>query len=102
MRGCHHFILWCYFGVTDNVFFKHKYLTNPEVTPEDKVVAAAQILTQAMKGNLTGESEEMEALEKWQKFLRRLQNERHENKKKNTITSMQFDCQEAPMHNLQE
>ena len=50
--------------VTDTVFFKHKYLTNPEVTPEDKVVATAQILTQAMKVNLTGESKEMEALEK--------------------------------------
>ena len=35
--------------VTDTVFFKHKYLTNPKVTPEDKVMAAAQILTQAMK-----------------------------------------------------
>ena len=39
-------------------------MTNPEVTPEDRVVAAAQILTQAMKGNLTGEGKEMEALEK--------------------------------------
>ena len=39
-------------------------MTNPEVTPEDKVVAAAQILMQAMKGNVTGESEEMEVLGK--------------------------------------
>ena len=50
--------------VTDTVFFKQKYLTNTKVTPKDKVVAAAQILTQAMKVNLTGESKEMEALEK--------------------------------------
>ena len=49
---------------TDTVFFKHKYLTNPKITPEDKVVAAAQILTQTIKGNVTGESVEMEALEK--------------------------------------
>ena len=39
-------------------------MTNPEITPEDKVVAAAQILTQTIKGNVTGESEEMEALGK--------------------------------------
>ena len=45
------------------VFFKHKYLTNPDVTPEDKVIAAAQILTQTMKVNLTGKCKEMEALE---------------------------------------
>ena len=49
---------------TDTVFFKLKYLTNPKITLEDKVVAAAQILTQTMEGNVTGESEEMEALEK--------------------------------------
>ena len=48
---------------TDTVFSKHKYLKNPIITPKDKVVAAAQILTQTIKGNLTGESEEMEALE---------------------------------------
>ena len=47
---------------TNTVFLKHKYLTNPEITPEDKVVAAAQILTQTINGNVTGESEEMEAL----------------------------------------
>ena len=50
--------------VTDTFFYKYKYLTNPEITPEDKVVAAAQILTQTIKGNVTGESEEMEALGK--------------------------------------
>ena len=49
---------------TDKMFLKHKYLTNPEITPEDEVVAAAQILTQIIKGNIAGESEEIEALEK--------------------------------------
>ena len=48
--------------VTHTVFKKHKYLTNPEITPEYKVVEAMQILTQTIKGNMTGESEEMEAL----------------------------------------
>ena len=39
-------------------------MTNPEITPEEKLVEPAQILTQTIKGNVTGESEEMEALEK--------------------------------------
>jgi len=36
--------------VTDTVLFKHMYITNPTVTPEDTVVAASQQLTQAIKG----------------------------------------------------
>jgi hypothetical protein len=31
-------------------FFKHKYLTNPSVTPEDQVIAAAACLTNALQG----------------------------------------------------
>ena len=61
-------------------------MTNPEVTPEDKVVAVAQILTQAMKRNVTSESEEMEALEKVAEFFEtvsirkaREQKEKHSN-----------------------
>ena len=44
--------------------FKTQIPEKDEITPEDKVVAAAQILTQTIKGNVTGESEEMEALKK--------------------------------------
>ena len=87
--------------VTDTVFFKQKYLTNTEVTPEDKVVAAAQILTHSMKGNLTGESEEMEALEKVADIFETVAKLKAREQKNNTIMSMQFDFQEAPMHNLQ-
>ena len=39
-------------------------MTNPKITPEDKVVAAAQILTQTIKVNVIGEKKEVEALEK--------------------------------------
>ena len=49
---------------TDTVFFKLRYLTKPKITPKDKVVSATQISTQTIKGNVTGESDEMEALEK--------------------------------------
>ena len=51
-------------GLQTQFFFKHKYLANPKITPEYKVLAAAQILTQKIKGNVKSESEEMEALEK--------------------------------------
>ena len=71
---------------TDTVFLKHKYLTNPKLTPEDKVVASAQILTQEIKGKVTGESEDMEALGKVAEIFEtiakrksRKQKERHNN-----------------------
>ena len=81
--------------------FKHKYLTNPEITPEDKLVAAAQILTQTIKGNVTGESEEMEALEKVAEIFETIANRKSRKKKEKTITNIQLDCQDAPMHYLQ-
>ena len=37
---------------TDTVFFKHKHITNPTVTPEDAIVHAAKELTEALKGNV--------------------------------------------------
>jgi hypothetical protein len=33
--------------ISDAAFFKHKYLTNPTVTPEDRVIAAAGALARA-------------------------------------------------------
>ena len=40
--------------VSDTIFFKHKYITQPPVSPEDTIVAAAQQLTAALKGNARG------------------------------------------------
>ena len=61
-------------------------MTNPEITPEYKVVVAAQILTQTIKGNVTGEREGMESLEKVAKKFETIaklksqkQKERHNN-----------------------
>ncbi len=34
-------------------FFKHKYLTNPSVTPKDQIIAAAAHLTGAIQGTIT-------------------------------------------------
>ena len=38
--------------VSDTVYFKHKYITNPTVTPEDAVIQEAQQLPVAFKGKL--------------------------------------------------
>jgi hypothetical protein len=50
--------------VSGTVFFKHQYITNPVVSPESLVVAAAQQLTTALKGNIPACNETAEALKK--------------------------------------
>ena len=37
------------------MFFKHKYITNPSVTPQDAMVAAANNLSNAIKRNITAQ-----------------------------------------------
>ena len=37
------------------MFFKHKYITNPSVTPQDALVAAANNLSNAIKRNITAQ-----------------------------------------------
>jgi hypothetical protein len=39
--------------VSGTAFFKHKYLTNPSVTPEDQIIAAAARLTDAIQGTIS-------------------------------------------------
>ena len=39
---------------TDTVFFKHKHITNPTVTPADAIVHAAKELIEALKGKVPG------------------------------------------------
>ena len=50
--------------ICETVFFKHKCLTQPFVTPEDAVVTAAQQLTETLKGAVPGSHEELEALKR--------------------------------------
>ena len=50
-------------GIFDTLFFKQNYLISPIVTPEDKVVEAAKILTDAVTANSNIiESEQIESL----------------------------------------
>ena len=51
--------------ITDTVWFKHKYITQPKVTPADQIVNAINDLTCALKGKNNVEGlEQMEALQK--------------------------------------
>jgi hypothetical protein len=50
--------------VSDTVHFKHQYITNPAISPETHVVAAAQQLTEALKGNIPTGNETAEALKR--------------------------------------
>ena len=50
--------------VSDTVFFKHQYITNPRVTPETLVLKEAGELTSALKGTVARDSETAEALTK--------------------------------------
>ena len=50
--------------VSDSIFFKHQYITNPQVTPETLVLKAAVELTSALKGTVSRETETADALAK--------------------------------------
>ncbi len=50
--------------VSDSIFFKHQYITNPQVTPETLVLKAAAELTSALKGTVSRETETADALAK--------------------------------------
>jgi len=43
--------------ISDQVHFRHKYITVPTMSPESYVVEAAQKLTAALKGNIPASSE---------------------------------------------
>ncbi len=58
--------------VSNTVNFKHQYITIPTVSPESLVVAAAQQLTAALKGNIPGGNETMEGLTKVSKLFTRI------------------------------
>ena len=38
--------------ISDTVFHKHKYITNPDVTPKDRMIAAAGKLADKLKGRM--------------------------------------------------
>ncbi len=48
--------------ISNKVFFKHQYITNPKVSPETMVIQAMQQLTSALQGNIALETKMAEAL----------------------------------------
>ena len=58
--------------ISDTVFFKHQYITSPALSPESHVVAAAQQLATALKGNIPAGNETAEALMKVSKLFTKI------------------------------
>ena len=58
--------------ISDTVFFQHQYITNPTISPESKVIAAAQQLTAALKGSIPTGNETAEALTKVSELFTRI------------------------------
>jgi hypothetical protein len=50
--------------VSDRVFFKHHYITNPQITPETLVIKAAAELINVLKGTVSWDVDMTEALQK--------------------------------------
>ena len=57
--------------ISDTLFFKHKHIKNPTVSPEDAVVKAAKELTAALKGRMPSalEGSTVQELEKLDKIF---------------------------------
>ncbi len=74
----HHRCFWVYITktratrISDTVFFKHQYITNPMVSSESHVVAAAQQLATALKGNIPAGNKTSEALKKVSKLFTKI------------------------------
>jgi hypothetical protein len=50
--------------ISDTVFFKHQYITNPQVTPKTLIIKAASDLTCELKGTISRNGKMAEALQK--------------------------------------
>jgi hypothetical protein len=48
--------------ISDRVFFKHQYITNPQVTPKTLIIKVALDLTSALKGMVSRDGKMAEAL----------------------------------------
>ena len=58
--------------VSDSVFFKHQYITNPQITPETLVMKAASELTSALKGTVSRDAETADALTKVSELFQKI------------------------------
>ncbi len=58
--------------VSDTVFIKHQYITNPQVTPNTLVIKAASELTSALKGTVSRNGKMAEALKKFSQLFTKI------------------------------
>jgi hypothetical protein len=54
------------------VFFKHQYITNPQLTPETLVLKAASEITSALKGTMSRKAETADALARVSKLFHKI------------------------------
>ncbi len=71
--------------ISDTVFFKHQYITNPTVSLESHVFAAVQKLTIALQGNIPTGNKIAEALQKVSKLFTKIAMARNELAKAKTM-----------------
>jgi hypothetical protein len=55
--------------VSGTVFFKHQYITNPQVTPKTLVIKEASELTSVLKGLVSHDGNTTAALERFSKLF---------------------------------
>jgi hypothetical protein len=58
--------------ISDTVFFKHQYITNPQVTHKTLVMKVASDLTSALKGTISCNGETAEALQKFSELFTKM------------------------------
>ncbi len=58
--------------ISDTTLFKHQYITSPTISPESHVVAAAQQLVMALRGNIPTGNETVEALTRVSKLFTKI------------------------------
>jgi hypothetical protein len=58
--------------ISDTVFFKHQYITNPQVTPKTLIIKATLDLTSALKRTISHNCKMAEALQKFSKLFTKI------------------------------
>ncbi len=58
--------------ISDTVFFKHQYITNPQVTPKILIIKAALDLKSALKGMVSRNGETAEVLQKFSELFTKI------------------------------
>ncbi len=58
--------------ISNTVFFKCHYITNPQVTPKTLFIKAALDLTSALKGTISHEGKTAEVLQKFSKLFTKI------------------------------